>query len=226
MKRIIILFLILTVVCTPVIKAQDLKPTFGIRFGGHLTKVIGKDFFGNALGQDFKLGAGIGVNVEILIAPNFYFQPGLLFSNKGSKITQTVNTATVTSTSYITYIEMPLNLMFKPQFGSGHLLIGLGPYIAYGIIGQVRNKPGTSEKIQFKSTVTNADPDDNYLKPFDAGASMLIGYQFKTRFSVQLNVQRGFIGIEPTFDDEPDDKSSYKNMGFGVSIGYRFYPRK
>ncbi len=226
MKRTISMLMIATVLFVIETKAQDSKPTFGIRFGGHLTKITGKDSQGNPLEQDLKLGAGIGVNIELPIAPNFYFQPGLLFSNKGSKITEIRNATTVTSTAYITYVEVPLNVMYKPQLGTGNLLIGIGPYIAYGIIGQVREKPGSSEKIKFKNTVASTDPVGNYLKPLDVGASMLIGYQFKTRFLVQLNAQRGFIGIHPKFEDRPDDKSSYKNAGFGISIGYRFYPRK
>ncbi len=35
------------------------------------------------------------------------------------------------------YIELPVNFIFKPVLGNGQLLLGLGPYIAYGIGGKV-----------------------------------------------------------------------------------------
>ncbi|MCW3111474.1 MAG: hypothetical protein JWQ09_5980 [Segetibacter sp.] len=226
MKKISILFFVLTVLYTTLTKAQDSKTTFGICFGGALTNITGKDSQGKFLDPDSKVGAHIGVNVEIPIVQDFYFQPGLLITNKGAKMEETVNTRTSTATTNLTYIEIPLNLLYKPKLGAGNLILGVGPYVAYAIHGQLKLDPGTNEKITFKNTVKNSDPTDgNYLKRFDAGASIVVGYPFKTRFSVQFNGQLGLTGIQPKFDGDPADKSSYKNSGFGISIGYRFYPK-
>ena len=65
MKRITILLFLALLVCTTNTNAQDLKPTFCIRFGGHLTNVNGKDLPGGFLVQDIKVDTGIVINVEI-----------------------------------------------------------------------------------------------------------------------------------------------------------------
>jgi hypothetical protein len=42
------------------------------------------------------------------------------------------------------------------------------------------------------------------------------------KLSVQLNAQLGMVKINPKIDGLGDDESSWKNTGFGVSLGYRF----
>ncbi|MEO6733535.1 MAG: porin family protein [Ferruginibacter sp.] len=200
--------------------------SFGLRFGGNLNSITGNDSHGNSLEKDSKIGASIGVNVEIPVAPNFVVQPGLLFSNKGTKSTETSGSQTATGTTYITYAEIPLYLLYKPALGPGAALLGVGPYAAYALGGKYTINPGGDNTIKFKNVVRDSDPDVPYLKAFDAGINMLIGYQFVNRFSVQLNGQFGLANINPKYEDEPDDKPSYKNIGFGISIGYRFHPRK
>jgi len=65
--------------------AQD-GTTFGLRAGVNFQNVNGKDFEGDKI-EDNKLKTGfhIGVNAEIPVAPEFYIQPGVLFSTKGAK---------------------------------------------------------------------------------------------------------------------------------------------
>ena len=58
------------------------------------------------------------------------------------------------------------------------------------------------------------------LKRFDAGANLLAGYEFSNKLSFQLNAGLGLIRLNNRADD--DTKSSIKNTGFGVSLGYRF----
>ena len=38
----------------------------------------------------------------------------------------------------LSYIEIPVNLLYKPVVGNGKLLLGFGPYIAYGIGGKYK----------------------------------------------------------------------------------------
>jgi hypothetical protein len=68
------------------------------------------------------------------------------------------------------------------MLGKGHLLLGFGPYVAFGIGGKATYEGGgssLSEKIKFQKTVKISDPDDVvYIRPMDAGANMLVGYEF------------------------------------------------
>lgn len=184
---------------------------FGIRAGVNLQNINGKDYQNDQLKNKLTPGFNIGVNYEIPVGTDIYFQPGLLFTTKGSKIDRT-EFKTKLSTSNI---ELPLNLVFKPLLGTGHILLGFGPYVAYGIGGKGKSD---SYDVQFAS---NAGTDQNviYLRPFDAGANFIIGYEMASMFSLQLNAQLGLIDI---FSKSATNDESWKNTGFGFSIGYRF----
>jgi hypothetical protein len=113
--------------------AQD-QMTFGIRAGVNFQNINGKNMLGDKLENDLLTGFHAGVNVEIPVGTDIYFQPGLLFSTKGSKLDEGEN---ATAKLHTSNLELPLNLLFKPLLGTGHMLLGFGPYIGYGIGGKV-----------------------------------------------------------------------------------------
>lgn len=197
---------------------------FGLRGGVNFQNINGKDEDGNKLAYDMLTGFNIGINAEIPVAPQFYFQPGLLFSVKGAKSKEVILGETYKGKIIISYLELPLNFLYKPMLGTGHLLLGFGPYVALGVGGKVKNKGGGSSEttsIKFKNIVKPIDADDVvYLRPLDAGANMLAGYEFSSKFSVQLNVQLGLTKINPEYEGISNDKTSAKNTGFGFSLGY------
>jgi hypothetical protein len=200
--------------------------SFGLRAGVNFQNINGRDASDNKLKNDLLTGFNIGVNAEIPIAPQFYFQPGLLYSIKGAKNSEVILGQTIKSTIRIGYIELPLNLLFKPMLGTGNLLLGFGPYIALGVGGKTKFEGGgsnSSENIKFKKNVAATDPQNvAYFRPMDAGANLLAGYQFSNKLSFQLNAQLGLTKINPTYQGATNDKTSAKNTGFGVSLGYRF----
>jgi hypothetical protein len=61
-----------------------------------------------------------------------------------------------------------------------------------------------------------------YYKAFDAGGNLFFGYEMANGISAQMNIQLGMVKINPEYKIIPDDKSSIKNTGFGISLGYRF----
>ena len=183
------------------------KTSFAILGGVNLQNLNGKDVNDNKLENDMLIGFHAGVNLQLPVAPEFYFQPGLMFSTKGAKIS---------TTSYqLSYIELPLNFVYKALVGNGYFMLGFGPYVAYGIGGK---------EIEFKSTVESGDSDAiKYFKPFDAGANLFFGYELPAGLFIQLNTQLGLLNINPEDNRiTGDDKSSVKNTGYGLSLGYRF----
>ena len=206
-------------------KSHSPRASLGLRGGVNFQNINGKDENGNDLKNDPLTGFHIGINAEIPVAPDFYFQPGLLYTIKGAKNKDIFLSETYNTTIKITYLELPLNFLYKPSLGKGHLLLGFGPYVALGIGGTSKidgGGPSLSEKIKFKNTVKISDPDDvAYLKPMDAGANFLAGYEFSNKISFQLNAQLGLLKINPEYENVPDDKTSAKNTGFGFSLGYR-----
>jgi hypothetical protein len=205
---------------------QPSGASFGIRGGINFQNINGKDENGDKLDNDILTAFNAGINLEIPVGGGFYFQPGLLYTIKGAKSKEVIGGNTIKGKVRISYIEMPLNLLYKPQLGNGKLLLGFGPYIALGIGGEVTYKGDgikESSDIKFKKTVKLTDPDDvAYFRPMDAGANLLAGYEFGNKVSFQLNAQLGLTKINPDYEGDPDSKASAKNTGFGFSLGYRF----
>ena len=219
MKRKILTLVAVIALLTVAAQAQI---TFGVRAGVNFQNINGKDAAGDKLENDLTIGFNAGANVEIPVADEFYLQPGVLFTTKGTQDKEDQATAKLS----ISYIEVPINFIYKPQLGNGRLLLGFGPYVAYGIGGKYKLEYGDQSSeidIDFKSEVTADDPDNVfYLKPLDAGANLLAGYELNSGLSFQLNAQLGLLDILPSYAGDEDDDSRFANTGFGVSIGFRF----
>ena len=198
------------------------KTSFGISAGINFQNLTGTDADGDDYDNDLLTGFTGGINVQVPIAPEFFFQPGLMFAPKGAKSSLEFFGQTFSGKVKLSYIELPLNLLFKPQLGSDYILLGFGPYLAYGVGGSVSYNGGEMD-VKFKSKVKMADMTQAaYFKPFDAGANLFAGYEFANKLSFQLNAQLGMLNISPEIEDLPQDKSLIKNTGFGFSLGYRF----
>ncbi|MBN2807181.1 MAG: PorT family protein [Prolixibacteraceae bacterium] len=221
-KLLIALILMLSVTFAFAQVNEKGKTSFGILGGVNFQTFNGKDFSGNTLENDMMIGYHAGVNVLIPVAPEFYFQPGLLFTVKGSKNTSNL----MTSTYSISSIELPLNLVYRASLGSGYILAGFGPYVSYGIMGKAKFDGGSlsyETEIEFKNEVEIGDPLTSiYFKALDAGGNVFVGYEMAGGIFLQLNSQIGMINIKPEDKRLPNDESVVKNTGFGLSLGYRF----
>jgi len=227
MKTRLISLIMILLLSAPLAIAQSTdkaKISFAILGGINFQNLSGKDNNGDKLANDMLLGYHGGVNVQIPIAPDFYFQPGLLFTTKGAKN----NYGSLTGTYKLSYIELPLNFVYKALLGKGSFMLGFGPYIGYGIGGKasVQYSSTTYETdIIFKSVVEAGDPWVPYFKAFDAGGNIFAGFEMAGGIFLQLNGQLGMLKINPE-DNRTlkiySDKLSVKNTGFGISLGYRF----
>lgn len=206
-----------------IVQGQDNPRTsVGVLGGINFQNLNGKDYGGDKLENDMILGFHAGINLQIPIVPEFYFQPGLLFSTKGAK-----NTNGIIETTYkLSYIELPLNLLYRSLLGNGYILVGFGPYISYGIMGKVNYESGSvsvDSDIEFQNVVEVGDPLlATYFKPLDAGGNVFVGYEMAGGLCFQLNTQYGMLNIHPEDKSFPDGKNQIRNTGFGLSLGYRF----
>lgn len=193
--------------------AAQAQTTFGLTGGVNFQNINGEDEEGNDLDYKIKTGFLIGVNAEIPVADDFYFQPGLQFAVKGAN-------GENDSKMNLNYLEVPLNFLYKPMLGQGHLILGFGPYLAYGIGGKIKSDAGDID-IEFISDVKEREEKKEYLAPFDAGANIFFGYEFSNKLSFQLNTQLGFVNMLSK-DEGTKPEGTAKNTGFGISVGYRF----
>lgn len=229
MKK-ILYFIIAFIATNTTANAQIDKPmgksSFGIFTSMNLQNINGKDASGTKLSNSLVPGFNIGFNYEIPIAPEFYFQPGLHFVTKGTKgpIVYTNNSGShsITREIKMNYIEMPLNLVFKPLLGVGHMVLGFGPYVGYCIGGKAKfigSPVPVDSDIQFEKAVPDNDVNSLiYFKKIDIGANFFVGYEFQNGINLILNSQLGLVNI----NSNTTSKIENKNTGFGLALGYRF----
>ena len=226
---------ILSVIAIMVLTATALEAQveFGILAGPNFQNMVGKDEYGDKLTNGLLVGFHAGVSATIPFAPDFYFQTGLLFSQKGSKnnlglLPTKASSDDYNTTTRISYIDLPLHLLFRPELGNGHVLVGFGPYVAFGIGGKqtvdYSGLPAMEQKVKFKSEISNDerfDLENTYFKRFDAGADIFAGYELSMGLWLRLNAQLGLLDMMPAFQDN-DPNANLKNTGFSLSVGYNF----
>ncbi|RYY57664.1 MAG: PorT family protein [Chitinophagaceae bacterium] len=194
--------------------ATNAQTTFGVRGGVNLYNLTGKDAVGDDFNNKLKVGFNAGVNAEIPVGEDFYVQPGLLFSQKGAKADG--SDAKVN----LSYVELPVNFIYKPELGTGKMLLGFGPYFGVAAGGSIKPDGGGEDvDIEFGNNQELGDPFT--LKRFDAGGNLLVGYEFANKLSFQLNAQLGMLNLAPKAAGQETD-AKIKNTGFGLSLGYRF----
>jgi len=202
------------------------KSSFGLRAGINFQNINGKDSDGDKLQNTLTTGFNAGVNAELPVGVDFYLQPGVLYSQKGAKLKNYGYMGTVSNgTLKLSYVEVPVNLVYKPLLGTGRMLIGAGPYIGFGIGGkaELTNPPG-DYKVEYNNDVTISDLNNTpfQYKPMDAGANILVGYEFSNKLSFQLNSQLGLTKINSKLNGSYTGEAAHRNTGFGLSLGYRF----
>lgn len=195
--------------------------SFAILGGVNFQTFNGQDANDEKLENDLRVGFHAGISAQLPLAPEFYFQPGLLFSTKGAK-NETVG---FTSTFKLSYVEVPLNLVYRASLGSGHFSLGFGPYVGFGIAGKALtegNGVNIEQDVEFTNEVAvSSSPESTYFRRLDAGGNVFVSYEMASGIFLQLNTQLGLVKINPEYEVFPNDDSTIKNTGFGLSLGYR-----
>lgn len=205
---------------------EESRVSFGIYGGANMQNLNGTNVAGVTLKNSLVPKFVFGLNLTYLIAPEFYLQSGLQYIGKGTKGTMPFvdinGTHSITRELNLNYIELPINFVYKPLLGSGHLLLGFGPYIGYCFSGKAvfSNDPELAdEKLVIGKTVPNNQTNNLiYFKPIDVGANFLVGYEFQNGLQFILNSQLGLINV----NSDNAGSLTNKNTGFGLLVGYQF----
>lgn len=226
---------VLLLVCIAITHEISAQVQWGIKAGGNLSAMLLKDESGYTKVQ-LRPGFHLGGTADLALSDRFSLQPSLLLTSKGLTIgkaggaREQYGVDKIKFTSY--YIELPVNFIFKPQVGKGKMLLGAGPYIAYGLGGRWKaeaNGMSVKGKLKFLNDFSSTDSSWGgnsrtlpYTKPFDFGADILIGYEFSKNLYIHLNGQLGLLDVDMSYDGVSDERSSMKTVQGGLSIGYRF----
>jgi len=200
--------------------------SFGIYGGVNFQNINGKSMAGDKLKNTMITKFHVGINEQIPVAPDFYVQIGLQYIGKGAKGDVPYNTTTESRELNLHYIELPINLLYKPILGTGHFILGFGPYVGYAFGGKAIFKGdvyNASPDILFEKEINQSNPNDLvYFKHLDVGANAFFGYEFSNSINLVFNSQIGLVDINSKNTAYPSSKLSEMNTGFGLSLGYRF----
>lgn len=231
MKPIKLRLLTALLILTNVFNLVHAQTKVAVKAGLNFANIKMEDRNGVKAETQSKQGMQFGLVVDIPIAGNFYLQPGALYSNKGFK--QETGGFYGTTTGFdvtVSYLEVPLNILYKIPAGKSNLLLGAGPYAAYGTGGKWKSDTDPTigdirienrGKVDFKNDGAEGE-FGNYLygKPIDYGLNFLAGYEFHKQLSIQFNAQLGLANLEPGYGDLKP-QGSLKNHAFTLSLGYK-----
>ncbi len=196
MKKLTLIALLVipaTIVC-----AQ--APKIGFKAGLNLNHVSTND---EDLKHDLKprTSLHLGLIADFEMSKSLSFQPKLLFSGRGAKVSHGDHSDVYAFNS----IELPLNFTYREDAAKG-IFVGMGPSLGYDINGKIK-EDDESENIVFGSA-------NGEIKRFDVGFNILLGYQFSNRYFVSSNYSLGLSNWNNT------SNSKWKNNIAGISIGY------
>lgn len=182
-----------SVLSISVANAQDSPLTFGIKAGVNYS-----DFSGDVKGTKRVFKYQFGVTVDYELVGNMYFQSGLEFLTKGSKIKSS-------NAKYNPmYLQVPLHLAYKYEIAPAtKLVVSVGPYLAYGIGGKM--KTGTKTDFFGKDK----------FKRFDFGLGAGLGLEFG-KIVVIGGYDFGLTNISDVKGTKVRNGNAY------LTLGYRF----
>jgi hypothetical protein len=211
----------LSLVLVVIITTQSNAQTFSVKGGYNLATWSMKDLRGDESVLKWQPGFQIGGLVDFPVAEKISFETGLLFSTKGTRILENVESNTV-SYNYdfkatAMYLEIPLNAKTTFDVRSIKIYTTLGPYLGYGLGG--KNK--TERTVNQETIKENVDliwgKDNGELKRFDAGLAIGAGVEFNSLI-VGINYGYGLANILSNSVDGP----KVRNRVLGISAGYKF----
>ena len=214
-----------------VIFANAQMSTGFIRAGVNLANVTITD--GGAV-DDAKMLTSfqVGFIGNVPITPYIAFQPGLVFTGKGTKSQSgsTTDNTYYRATSNPYYIEIPANIVFKSgSSGYTRFFAGAGPYLGIGVAGKVKSDGkvlGTSFHSEKNIEWSNDDPSTlNYeegagfgiMKRFDYGLNGTAGIETKSAV-ISVNYGFGLAKLQSGSNSSADDKNKHRVLSFTIGV--------
>ncbi|MBL7741726.1 MAG: PorT family protein [Chitinophagaceae bacterium] len=190
------------------------KAAFGVCAGATLSN-FKIEYDGENESLDSKAGLTVGAIANIAAGKNFVVQPGIFWTQKGTKDEESEGGSTYKISLTNNYVEIPVNFLYS----SGGFFAGAGPSIAFAVSGKWKYELD-GEKETESANFGNSDDDD--MKGLDLGANILAGYSSPGGFLVMLNFNQGLNNLVPGEADGAKLKSHY----FGIRLGYMLKGKK
>lgn len=149
-----------------------------------------------------------GLVVNIPMGNIISIQPGAQLVGKGGSVTSAGTTTKRTPL----YLEIPVNLILGVETGPGKILVGAGPYYAFGISGRVKVGNNPDSDITFGTGTSSS------LKSTDWGVNFLLGYQLNMGLGINAGYGVGLANVNPNDSIE----GTYKSGVFSLGLSFLF----
>jgi hypothetical protein len=173
----------------------------------------------------------VGFIGDVKITSVLYFQPGFLFTGKGSKTQsgQSTDATYYRATTNPYYIELPASLVFKSPTGPVKFFAGAGPYLGIGIAGKNKTDGkllGNSFHSEQNIEWSNDDPSTlNYeegagygiMKRFDYGINGIIGVEME-KSVLSVNYGYGLAKLQSGNKSGSDEKNKHRVLSLTLGI--------
>ena len=199
-------------------------PTFGVKAGFASSGIRGEsmdnlnkllDFTNGMATRTNNTGFFVGVNSSIPIGENFFVEPGIYYTQKGSQINGKLNGkvgdiigVSAKSVLQANYIDVPLIL--KANVGGFQLFAG--PQISYLTDAHLK----TSAGVLGINLISNTIDASSVLNKWDAAITGGIGYQFTNGMNIMASYDYGLLKA-----DANRNTAAY-NQSVKVGIGINF----
>lgn len=179
---------------------------------------------------------GVMANLPFNSTSHFYFQPALVFYNKGRNYkSNSADTAVVftrgqqpdsivntvyyqTRKYFINYIDIPLNIVYKLRLSKkASFMIGGGPYVSFFYNG-VDKKVDIVVDVSFVAEENNDLPvgkGSGKYSTLDYGVNALAGFEFG-RMILTANYSRG---LKDFYQPADYTATNYKHEVMGATLG-------
>jgi hypothetical protein len=192
-----------------------------------------------------------GVIVQIKGGKYFELRSGIEFFKKGWKInyfdegdSTHLPSDKLLRKYNLNYLQIPVTLIYATPIGIGKLYVGIGPYLAYALNGEV-STPDKTFDLQFEKYneyVFRYTPDDHtpirYIthytaNRFDYGIESVMGYEFEFGLFIEAKYNIGFRNVSTSYERyssewngtvrDPSLRSKYSifQLGIGLLINNR-----
>lgn len=176
---------------------------------------------------------GGGVVVQVPVKQQFAIRTGVNFLQQGSHVATKMpltdgfnNGGKADAKTKISYLQLPLNLLYTPAGNRLQFFAGGGPYLSYALSGRTtiegvyfesnaaggRDEPFKETQDLFKKSRTG----EPAFKRTDFGVNALAGVKLSGGLFAGIGYQLGLSNIGPS------KESSYENRSLQLTIGYFF----
>ena len=230
--------------------AQDKAVSFGLRAGLNINTLT---YSGDDEGEirDFykaRPGFHVGAVVDCKVAGNFYIQPSIYITTRGTKLETISPKKPWSDFDYakfrysekinMTYLQIPISASYR--FPVGKIVkfdLNVGPYVAIGLGGklkveeertiyhrstnEIESEETESEKFRVFGQST-AEKDYGDFKRLDAGLRFGAGLHIR-KFNIGLAYDLGLANIAYSGKySRWGTNSKFRNGSFQVSVGCNF----